>query len=109
MHVPALPIPAPHARSPHRPVPLLTGRRPPPATVALTTLYTAAVAVALTAPAEHAPAGCLVLAGVTARWAVHRRRSAAGAVATVTAAVDTVLPADGGPGEVPAAAPAAAA
>ena len=99
-------VPAPHAHAPRLPVPPLTGRRPPLATVLLTALYTASIAVALTAPAEHALAGCLVLAGVTARWAAHRRRSPAGAVTAATAVVDAALPGDGIDGQVPAAAPA---
>jgi uncharacterized RDD family membrane protein YckC len=84
--------------------------------VLLSLVYAAAIVVALTAPAQHAVAGCLVLAGVTARWAVHRRRSTAGAVAASTAVVDALLPGDGGLlprdsglADVPAPAPAAAA
>jgi hypothetical protein len=94
MRVPAL----------HPAVPNPTGRRPAPATVLLTVLYAAAIALALTSPAEHAEAGCLVLAGLTARWAVRRRRSTAGALALATGAVDTVLPATGGPATAPVAA-----
>jgi hypothetical protein len=114
LHVPALHVPAlrrsvPHLSVPHLSVPHLAGRRPALATVLLTVLYATAIAVALTSPAEHALAGCLVLTGVSGRWAVHRRRSTAGAVAAATSAVDTVLPADGVLGDLTAPAPAAAA
>jgi hypothetical protein len=78
------------------------------ATVLLGVVYAAAIVVALTSPAQHALAGCLVLAGVTARWAVHRHRSTAGAVAAATTAVDTLLPADGVLGDLTAPAPASA-
>ena len=67
-----------------------TGRSLPLATLLLTVVYAAAVVVALTAPGADALAGCVVLAGVTARWALHRRRSTARAEATATAAVDAV-------------------
>jgi hypothetical protein len=109
LHVPALHVPALRRSVPHLSVPHLAGRRPALATVLLTVLYATAIAVALTSPAEHALAGCLVLTGVTGRWAVHRRRSTAGAVAAATVAVDTVLPADGVLGDLTAPAPAAAA
>ncbi len=94
LHVPALRL------SLTRP----TGRPLPLATLLLTVVYAAAVVVALTAPGADALAGLAVQAGLTARWAVHRRRSAAGAVSAATAAVGTVLPE-----EAPAVAPAAAA
>jgi hypothetical protein len=49
--------------------------------VLLSVVYAAAVAVALTAPGEHALAGIVVLAGLVARWALrHRHRVAAAAV-----------------------------
>ena len=96
LHVPALRLSLP------RP----TGRPLPPATLLLTAVYAAAVVVALTAPGANALAGCVVLAGVTARWALHRRRSTARTVATATAAVDAVLPGEGVIGTAPA--PAAA-
>ena len=93
LHVPALRLSLP--RSSGRPLPV--------ATLLLTVVYAAAVVVALTAPSADALAGLVVLAGLTARWAVHRRRSAVGAVTAATAAVDTVLPE-----EAPAVAPATA-
>jgi hypothetical protein len=108
LHLPALHLPALHLSALRPSAPHLTGRRPPPATVLLTVVYAAAIAVALTSPAEHALAGCLVLAGVTARWAVQRRRSTAGAVAAATTAVDTVLPGDGLLGDLTAPTPATA-
>jgi hypothetical protein len=69
------------------PVPRLH-RAPPVAAVLLSVLYAAAVAVALTAPGEHALAGIVVLAGLVARWALrHRHRVAA---TEVRPAVDVV-------------------
>lgn len=85
-HVPALHVPALHLS-----LPRLAGRSLPVATALLTVVYAAAVVVALTAPGADTVAGLVVLAGLTARWAVHRRRSAVGAVTAATAAVDTVL------------------
>jgi hypothetical protein len=99
-------IPAPHLPAPHLPalrLPALHLTRLPAATVLLSVLYAAAVAVALTAPGQHAVAGCAVLAGLVGRTVVRRRRSTAGALTASTAAVDAVLPAD-----VPATAPATA-
>ena len=93
LHVPALRLPLP--RSAGRPLPV--------ATLLLTAVYVTAVVVALTAPGANALAGCVVLAGVTSRWALHRRRSAVGAVTAATAAVDTVLTE-----EAPSVAPATA-
>ncbi len=61
--------------------------------VLLSVVYAAAVAVALTAPGEHALAGIVVLTGLVARWALrHRHRVAA---AAVRPAVD-VVPAPAG-------------
>ena len=55
------------------------------AAVLLSVLYAAAVAVALTAPGEHAAAGVVVLTGLVSRWALrHRHRTA------VPRAVDVV-------------------
>jgi hypothetical protein len=73
----------------------LAGRRPPVATLLLTVVYASAIVVALSTSTEHALAGCLVLAGLTARWAVRRRSSTAAAMAASAVAVDAVLP-DGG-------------
>ncbi|MBY3554192.1 hypothetical protein HGI15_12440 [Modestobacter lapidis] len=87
-------------------LPRLTGRRPPVATALLTAVYAAAVVVALAAPGADTLAGLVVLAGLTARWAVHRRRSTAGAVAVTTGAADAVVPE---PAVAPTAAPATAA
>jgi hypothetical protein len=77
----------------------------PVATLLLSVLYAAAVAVALTAPGQHAVAGCVVLAGLAGRTVVRRRRSTSAAVAAATAAVDSIAVV----GEEPAAAPATAA
>jgi hypothetical protein len=59
--------------------------------VLLTVVYAAAVAVAVTAPGEHAVAGLVVLAGLVTRWAVRHRR------AGVSPAVDAALAADTAP------------
>ena len=110
MHLPVPAPPIPHLAAPRLHLPALrlptlslTGRLPV-ATVLLSVVYAAAVAVALTAPGQHAVAGCAVLAGLVGRSVVRRRRSAPAAVAVATAAVDAVLPDD-----VPATAPATAA
>ena len=87
-----LSVPAPHVPALHLSLPRLTGHTLPVATALLTVVYAAAVVVALTASEANTLAGLVVLAGITARWAVHRRRSTAGAVAAATVAVDTVLP-----------------
>ena len=105
-HVPAPHVPAPHVPALHLSLPRLTGRSLPVATVLRTTVYAAAVVVALTAPGASTLAGLVVLAGITARWAVHRRRSTAGALAGATVAVDTVLPEERVPGAAEAAAAA---
>ena len=94
---PVLHLPALHLTA------LSRATRLPVATVVLTVVYAAALAVALAAPGQHAVAGCAVLAGLVSRTVVRRRRSTAGAVATATQAVDAVLPEDG---VVPAVAPA---
>jgi hypothetical protein len=64
--------------------------------VLLTVVYAAAVAVAVTAPGEHAVAGLVVLAGLVTRWAVRHRR---GGVSSTSAApaVDAVLAPDTAP------------
>jgi cytochrome b561 len=93
-------VPAPHL---HVPALHLTGRLPV-AAVLLAVVYASAIAVALTAPGQHAVAGCAVLAGLVSRSVVRRRRSAPAAVSAATVAVDAVLP-----DEVPASAPAATA
>jgi hypothetical protein len=85
-----LPVHTPHL--PALPVPALRLTHLPMATVLLSVLYVAAIAVALTAPGQHAAAGCVVLAGLASRFVVRRRRSAPAAVAAATAAVDAVLP-----------------
>ncbi|MEU2348415.1 hypothetical protein [Modestobacter sp. NPDC049651] len=78
--------------------------RVPVAAALLAAVYLAALAVAVTAPGERAVAGLVVLAGLTARLLVRRRRSTAAAVAAASTAVDTVaVP------EVAAPAPATAA
>jgi uncharacterized RDD family membrane protein YckC len=96
-----LSVPAAHVPALHLSLPRLTGRSLPVVTVLLTVVYATAVVVALTAPGANTLAGVVVLAGLTARWAVHRRRSAAGALAAATAAVDTVLPEPGALSAVP--------
>jgi len=106
LSVPAPHIPARHIPALHLSLPRLTGPSVPVATALLTVVYAAAVAVALTAPGADTLAGLVVLAGLSARWAVHRRRSTAGALAASTVAVDTVLP-EPTPAAVPAPAPAA--
>ena len=85
LHLPALRLPALHP-----------GGRLPVAAVLLAVFYAAAIGVALTAPGQHAVAGCVVLGGLVARTVVRRRRSTAGALAASTATVDSiaVLPAE---------------
>ena len=113
LSVPALRVPALHVPALHLALPRLARRSLPVATVLLTVVYAAAVVVALADPGANTVAGLVVLAGLTARWAVHRRRSTAGALTAATVAVDTVLPEPGAvsvvPGDagVPAPAPAA--
>ena len=104
MHLSA---PTPHLPTLH--VPALSLGRLPAATLLLSLVYAAAIAVALTAPGQHALAGCVVLAGLVSRTAVRRRRSAPAAVAASTATVDAVLT-DGStrPADVTAPATAAA-
>jgi hypothetical protein len=91
LSVPTLHLPTPHLQLPalHLPALSLTGRLPV-ATVLLSVVYAVAVAVALTAPGQHAVAGCAVLAGLVSRTVVRRRRSAPAAVAAATAAVDAM-------------------
>jgi hypothetical protein len=86
----SLSLPVPHLPALH--VPALGSTRLPMATVLLSVVYTVAIAVALTAPGQHAAAGCAVLAGLVGRSVVRRRRSAPAAVAAATAVVDAVLP-----------------
>ena len=81
LHLPALHVPA-----------LSVTGRLPVATVLLSVVYAAAVVIALTAPGQHAVAGCAVLAGLVGRTVVRRRRSAAAAVPAVAVALDAVLP-----------------
>ena len=89
MHLSA---PTPHLPTLH--VPALSLGRLPAATLLLSVVYAAAIAVALTAPGQHALAGCVVLAGLVSRTAVRRRRSAPAAVAASAATVDAVLTED---------------
>ena len=83
LHLPSMPLPA----------------------VLLSVVHAAALAVAVANPGRPTLAGLVVLAGLTARWALrHRRRATAPAtVADAVTAVDAVLPA-----EQPAPAPATA-
>ena len=74
----------------------------PPAAVLLSVVYVAAIAVAVAHPGRPTLAGVVVLAGLTARWALrHRQRAVVVPLAVVPAAVLTPEPA-------PAATPAAA-
>ncbi len=98
-----LSVPAPHVPALHLALPRLTGRHLPVATLLLTVVYATAVVVALAVPGADTVAGGVVLAGLTARWAVHRRRSTAGALTAATVAVDTVLPEEGAAALVPTA------
>jgi hypothetical protein len=82
---------APHLHLPALRLPALPSGLPV-ATVLLSVLYAAALAVALTAPGQHAVAGCVVLAGLVGRTVVRRRRSAPAAVDAAATAVDGVLP-----------------
>jgi CHAT domain-containing protein len=83
-----LPVSAPHLPALHVPALHLSGRLPV-ATVLLSAVYALAVAVALTAPGQHALAGCVVLAGLVSRSVV-RRRTATAALPAATAAVDSI-------------------
>ncbi|RBY84155.1 hypothetical protein DQ241_18545 [Blastococcus sp. TF02A-30] len=87
MHLPHLPVPA----------------------VLLSVVYAAAIAVALTDPGQHALAGLLVLAGLTARWAVRARRSGAAAAPVAVAVAESAGTVDAVLGQEPATAPAPAA
>ncbi|MCF6746485.1 hypothetical protein E9529_19850 [Blastococcus sp. KM273128] len=79
----------------------------------LSLVYLAAVAVAISAPGQHALAGLVVLTGLVARWVVRARRPepaaapVALAVADATTAVDVVLPTEHAPAAAPAHATAA--
>jgi uncharacterized membrane protein len=95
-----LSVPAPHLPALRVPALHLTGRFPV-ATVLLSVVYATAIAIALATPGQHALAGCTVLAGLVSRSVVRRRRSAIGAVAAATVAVDAVLP-EGAPVPAPA-------
>ncbi|WP_232797170.1 hypothetical protein [Blastococcus atacamensis] len=79
-----------HLRLPHLPL----------AAVLLSVVYAAAIAVALAHPGRPTLGGMVVLAGLTARWALRHRQRA------VTLAA---VPAPAVPTAEPAAAPAAAA
>ncbi len=72
MHLPALHLPA----------------------VLLSIVYAAAIAVALTAPGEHTLPGLVVLAGLSARWALRHRHRVAIPTTDGTPVVDTVRAAD---------------
>jgi hypothetical protein len=82
---------APHLHLPALRLPALPSGLPV-ATVLLSVLYAAALAVALTAPGQHAVAGCVVLAGLVGRTVVRRRRSAPAAVDAAATGVDRLLP-----------------
>ena len=78
---------------------------PPLPTALLAVVYAAALAVAVANPGRPTLAGLVVLAGLTARWALRYRQRATTptVVAAAVTAVDAVLPV-----EAPATAPAAA-
>jgi hypothetical protein len=84
-----LPVSAPHLPALHAST--LTLPRLPVATLLLSVVYAAAIAVALAAPGQHALAGCAVLAGLVSRTVVRRRRSTTAALSASTAARDAVL------------------
>ena len=84
-----LPVSTPHLPALHVPALHLTGRLPV-ATVLLSAVYATAIVIALTAPGQHALAGCAVLAGLVSRSVVRRRRSTAVALASSTTAVDSL-------------------
>ncbi|TFV53811.1 hypothetical protein [Blastococcus sp. TF02A-35] len=74
----------------------------PPAALLLSVVYAAAIAVALANPGRPTVAGVVVLAGLTARWALRHRRRAA-VVVPLAVVPDALTP------ETAAPAPAAAA
>jgi hypothetical protein len=65
----------------------------PPAAVLLSFVYVAAIAVALANPGRPTLAGVVVLAGLTARWALRHRQRAAVATADVVVLSPEVAPA----------------
>jgi hypothetical protein len=67
----------------------------------LSIVYAAALAVAVTDPGQHAVAGVVVLAGLTARWFLRHRRAPHTVVAPRLAVVPA--PVDSGMDVVPAA------
>ncbi|CCG01174.1 hypothetical protein [Blastococcus saxobsidens] len=80
---------------------------PLPAAV-LSLVYLAAIAVAVSAPGQHAIAGLVVLTGLTARWVAHARRTGRTArpvhavVVETTSTVDAVLAPEPATAPVPA-------
>ncbi|WP_369132217.1 hypothetical protein [Modestobacter sp. I12A-02662] len=82
-----LTVPTPHLPAVHLPALHLPARLSV-AGALLAVVYAAAIAVALSAPGQHAVAGGVVLAGLLSRWAVRRRRSAPGALPVAAAAAD---------------------
>ncbi|MCA0145007.1 hypothetical protein [Blastococcus sp. LR1] len=65
----------------------------PPAAVLLSVVYVAAIAVALANPGRPTLAGVVVLAGLTARWALRHHRRAAVVAADVVVLTPEVAPA----------------
>jgi hypothetical protein len=63
-----------HLHLPHLPLPL----------AALSALYAVAIAVAVANPGRPTLAGLVVLAGLTARWVAHHRRSVASRTVVLT-------------------------
>ena len=79
MHLSVPTASAPHLPALHVPA-LRLPRGLTPAAALLTLLYVAAIAVALTAPGQHAVAGSVVVLGLAARTLARRRRPAAAVV-----------------------------
>ena len=65
-----------HLHLPHLPLPLAL----------LSAVYAVAIAVAVAHPGRSTLAGLVVLAGLTARWVAHHRRSVATGTVAVLAA-----------------------
>ncbi|MDK3258582.1 hypothetical protein [Blastococcus capsensis] len=89
----------PHLRLPHLPL----------AAVVLSVVYLAAIAVAVSAPGQHALAGLVVLTGLTARWVAHARRTSRTARPVQTLVVQTATTVDAVLAPEPEATPAHAA
>ncbi|MGY1915080.1 hypothetical protein [Blastococcus sp. SYSU DS0973] len=73
--------------------PHLQPPRPALPAVLLSLVYLAAIAVAVSAPGQHAVAGLVVLTGLTVRWVAHHRRSPAPAPAGAVVRTPAAAPA----------------